>query len=419
LNETKTGRNRLRIRHVAIHRLREAGNNPRVMPPSEAEKLRRSVEAFGMVEPIVVRRKDLTIIGGHQRLEAARALGMSTVPVVYVDVTEEQAKVLNLALNRISGGWDLPKLGQLLEELRDLPEVDESLAGFDPPELDEILGGLEKESTFEDRDDFDLAAVVARKAREAPSQVHSGDMWMLGRHRLLCADSLQTGVLSRLCEGKPPDIVLTDPPYGIDYRSQSIRRTGEAAEIANDESSGYEEFLDRALSAIRSLLADGSVIYLFAGGGGPKPVLAQAILGAARHFNLQNVLVWDKQSPGLNWRWRYSWEAIIEASVGQPSCWYGGSDKTNILRCSKVMPRVGGHPTPKPVVLLADILRASSAPGAVVLDPFCGMGSTLIAAEKAGRTCLAVEIEPFYCDLVLSRWESLTGERAEKEIGNA
>jgi DNA modification methylase len=389
------------------------------MPADEADKLRRSIRTFGLVDPLIVRRADHTIIGGHARWAAAEGLGMKTVPVVYLDITAEQAKVLNLALNRISGEWDLPKLGQLLADLRALPAIDVSLAGFDPPELEEILAGLDTGEDSNEAERFDLAGALARKARSAPNRVQPGDQWALGRHHLMCGDSLKDGALARLCEGQQPGIALTDPPYGVAYQSQTMRRVGEDADIANDDTEGYREFLARALPAIRGVMGQGSVIYLFAGGGGPKPVLAHAMLEIARHFDLLNVLVWDKQTPGMNWRWRYTWEAVIEASVGKPSCWYGGNDRANVLRCPRAMPKVGGHPTPKPTRLLADILRAASATGETVLDPFCGMGSTLIAAEQTGRTCLAVDIEPFYCELTLSRWESLTGESARKEACDA
>jgi DNA modification methylase len=389
------------------------------MPAAEAAKLCRSVQEFGMVQPVIVRTADHTIIAGHQRVEAARALGIASLPVIYLDLPKERAKVLSLALNRIAGEWDVPRLEQLLQELQDLPEVDVSLTGFDPPELDELLAGVDGDQETHDREGFDLAAELARRARGAATRVQPGETWVLGRHRLLCGDSLREGALAGLCEGQQPSIVVTDPPYGLSYESQSMRRLGAGAEIANDDTEGYREFLARALPAIRSVMGQGSVIYFFAGGGGPKPALAHAMLEVSRHFDLLNVLVWDKQSPGLNWRWRYAWEAVIEASVGKPSCWYGGNDRANVLRCPRVMPQLGGHPTPKPVPLLAEILRAASPPGSVVLDPFCGMGSTLIAAEQTGRVCMAVEIEPFYCDLILSRWESLTGQSARKEACDA
>ena len=138
-------------------------------------------------------------------------------------------------------------------------------------------------------------------------------------------------------------------------------------------------------------------------------MLAKALLAIAQHFTLLNTLVWDKMDPGLGWRWRRSWEAIIEASVGKPRIWNGGTDCRNVLRFPKAIPQQDDHPTPKPVPLLEELIRCASPTRGLVLDPFAGSGPTLIAAERTGRTCHAVELEPRYCDIVLARWEALTG----------
>jgi len=151
------------------------------------------------------------------------------------------------------------------------------------------------------------------------------------------------------------------------------------------------------------------VMYWFAGGGGGEPVLAKALLAISEHFTLLNTLVWDKVDPGLGWRWRRSWEAIIEASNGQPKGWYGGTEKRNVLRYAKAIPQADDHPTPKPVPLLEELIRAAAPFRGLILDPFAGSGPTVIAAERTGRTCLAVELEPRYCDIVLARWEALAG----------
>jgi DNA modification methylase len=389
------------------------------MPDAEMEKLRRSIEAFGFVEPVVVRRKDNTVIGGHQRLEAAKALGLKKVPVVYVDVSEQEAKALNLALNRIQGEWDLPKLGELLEELRDLPSLDETLSGFDDREIDALLADLERQqqpAPYEES--FDLAADMLQAQRlSAPTRVKTGDIWQLGRHRLMCGDSLASGVLERLCDGNKVDLVLTDPPYGIEYQSDMPRSGRRKQRIANDATSDYDVFLGRALPAIKGVMKRGAVIYWFAGGGGGEPVLAKALLAISEHFALLNTLVWDKVDPGLGWRWRRSWEAIIEASHGKPRGWYGGMEKRNVLRYARAIPQADQHPTPKPVPLLEELIRASAPARGLVLDPFAGSGPTLIAAERTGRTCFAVELEPRYCDIVLARWEALAGGKAVKVSG--
>ncbi len=156
----------------------------------------------------------------------------------------------------------------------------------------------------------------------------------------------------------------------------------------------------------------GAALYLFCGGGGAEPVLAKALLAVSEHFDLLNTLVWDKVDPGLGWRWRRSWEAIIEASVGKPRVWHGGTEKRNVVRYAKAIPQSDEHPTPKPVPLLEEIITAAAPTRGIVLDPFAGSGPTLIAAERTGRVCYAAELEPRYCDIILARWEACSGSRA-------
>jgi site-specific DNA-methyltransferase (adenine-specific) len=141
-------------------------------------------------------------------------------------------------------------------------------------------------------------------------------------------------------------------------------------------------------------------------------IASRALLAISQHLTLLNTIVWDKIDPGLGWRWRRPWEAIIEASVGQPKGWYGGTEKRNVLRYPRAIPQADDHPTPKPVALLEELIRASVRRRGLILDPFAGSGPTLIAAERTGRTCLALEIDPRYCDIVLARWEALAGDTA-------
>ncbi len=373
------------------------------------ESLQHSIAHWGLVQPLVVRREDNTVIAGHQRLEAARALGLTEVPVVWVDVSEQEAQALALALNRISGEWDLPKLAAVLEKLQSLPDLDASLMGFSEKEIDALLAAVERESAPDPREESFPAAAEALQEwiEQAPTRVSKGEVWQLGRHRLLCGDSLAAGMLERLCQGKV-DLVLTDPPYGIGYRSTQPTAGRRKRKIANDGAEEFEGFLGRALPAIKAVLKRGGELYWFAGGGGGEPVLAKALLAISQHFTLQNTLVWDKLDPGLGWRWRRSWEAIIEASVGKPQVWHGGTNARNVLRFPKAIPQSDDHPTPKPVPLLEEIIRAASPARGRVLDPFAGSGSTLIAAERTGRACLAAELEPRYCDIIVARWEALT-----------
>jgi DNA modification methylase len=400
------------IEHVAPDTLLPYAGNPRTISAGQMAALQRSIRQFGFVDPLVVRRADRTVIGGHQRLEAAKTLGLKTVPVVFVDLTESEASLLNIALNKISGDWDLEQLGQILTELRDLPDVDVSLSGFDTQELEDLFAEMEAEGDLRQEGEQLDAEMLDRLAHpRSTGRVEPGQLWRLGRHRLVCADALEPDTLDRLCAGKRIPLVLTDPPYGIDYQSAAGK-----APIANDGSADFEAFLARALPVVRSAMTSGATLYWFAAGGGPT--LGQALLAISQHFTLQNLIVWDKETPGLGWRWRRSWEAIIEASVGKPARWYGGTHRRNVLRWPKVIPDGEDHPTPKPPELLAELIRVSSRPGQLILDPFAGSGSTLIAAQLTGRICYACELEPGYCELMLERWERLTGEQSLLEEGS-
>jgi DNA modification methylase len=368
---------------------------------------------------MVARRSDRLVIGGNQRLEAVRIVGLETVPVVFIQISAGEAKVLNLALNKIQGEWDLQRLGALLEELTNLPDLDVALTGFDPPEIDSLLAELERQQMpgpYEDS--FELAAEALQQHREsAPTRVKPGDTWQLGRHRLYCGDSLAPGALERLCQGAKTDIVVTDPPYGIGYQSTLAKRGRRKRAIAGDGVGEYEAFLAQALPAMKAVMKRGAALYLFCGGGGAEPVLAKALLAVSEHFDLLNTLIWDKVDPGLGWRWRRSWEAIIEASAGRPRVWHGGTEQRNVLRFPKAIPQQGDHPTPKPVPLLEELIRCAAPARGLVLDPFAGSGPTLIAAERTGRICLAAEIEPRYADITAARWEACSGGKATVETG--
>ena len=406
----------LTIEHVPVETLRPFPENPRVMPSSQMQKLVRSIRRFGVVEPLVVRRSDRLVIGGNQRLEAVRIVGLKTVPVVFIQISDAEAKILNLALNRIQGTWDLPKLGELLEELTGLPDLDETLTGFDLPEIDDLLSDLERQAAPSPREEsFPQAAEALQDwAERAPTRVSHGQLWRLGRHRLFCGDSLLPGHLEKLTGGAPVDMTLTDPPYGLDYQSSQAAPGRRKRKIANDESSGFGAFLERALPAIKGQMKKGAVLYWFASGGGPSTALARVLLAVERHFDLLNLLCWDRVDPGLGWRWRRSWEAIIEAANGKPTTWNGGTEMRNVLRFPKAIPQSEEHPTPKPVPLLEELIKACCPTRGLVLDPFAGSGSTFIAAERTGRTCFAAELEPRYCDITLARWEAVTGQQAAR-----
>ncbi len=203
----------LTVEHVPIDALRPDPANPRRISEEELDALERSLRQFGFVQPVVARRQDATVIGGHQRLVAARRLGLTSVPVIWLDVSAEQARLLGLALNKISGSWDDALLARLLAELQSVPDLDLSLSGFGDDEVKELLRSLEVRERRERPEAFDLDEAL-EEARRAP-RTKLGDLWILGDHRLLCGDATKPEDVDRLLGGAEPRLLATDPPYGV------------------------------------------------------------------------------------------------------------------------------------------------------------------------------------------------------------
>ncbi len=203
----------LTVEHVPIDALRPDPANPRRISEEELDALERSLRQFGFVQPVVARRQDATVIGGHQRLVAARRLGLPSVPVIWLDVSAEQARLLGLALNKISGSWDDALLARLLAELQSVPDLDLSLSGFGDDEVKELLRSLEVRERRERPEAFDLDEAL-EVARRAPRTM-LGDLWILGDHRLLCGDATKPEDVDRLLGGAEPRLLATDPPYGV------------------------------------------------------------------------------------------------------------------------------------------------------------------------------------------------------------
>jgi ParB-like chromosome segregation protein Spo0J len=203
----------LSVEEIPLDELRPDPANPRRISEDELEALTRSLRQFGFVQPVLARREDRTVIGGHQRLVAARRLGLATVPVTWLDVSVEQARLLGLALNKISGTWDEQLLARLLADLGATPDVDVSLSGFDEDEIRDLLRSLETRDKRERPEAFDLDAALD-EARRAPRTTR-GELWRLGDHRLLCGDATDEADVGRLLEGAAPTLLATDPPYGV------------------------------------------------------------------------------------------------------------------------------------------------------------------------------------------------------------
>jgi len=396
------------------------------MPEAEMHKLVRSIETFGLVEPLVVRRSDNLVIGGHQRLEAGKALGLTKVPVVFVDVTEEEAKALNLALNRIQGQWDLPKLGELLEELRDLPELDITLTGFDNREIDELLAELERQQplpAFEESFDAEQAMAEAEE-RAGPTRVHPGEVWQLGRHRLLCGDATDPANWQQLMAGEAAHAIVTDPPYGINYvggraaqeeRISAKRRGAKGQEsdaywddLTDDE---YRQLLISSLGLAHQHSDDKAPLYLWFASSHLREVLdCMSECG----WQERNLLVWVKNNGAgaLFAQYKHWYEPCFYAyKKGRAPRWHGPTNERTVWEHDK--PMVNDlHPTMKPVALIERAIINSTYRKQLVVDSFLGSGTAIIAAQRTGRICYGMERDARYCDVILARWEALTGQEA-------
>jgi DNA modification methylase len=443
----------LRVENKKITDLKPAPYNPRLdLQPGDPdyEKLKRSIQEFGLVEPIVFNERTGYVVGGHQRLKVLQDLGWSEVPVSVVDLDPEKEKALNVALNKIEGDWDNFKLKELLEEL-DTGAFDITITGFDEEEIEDLMTQFyveEETEVKEDNFDPDKAAEEVQEPITKP-----GDVWLLGRHRLMCGDSTNIDDVLRLMGGKQADMIFTDPPYNVDYEGSN----GKKIKNDNMEDSAFYQFLYDAFVAMYTVLKEGGPIYVcHADSEGLN--FRKAFKDAG--FLMKQCLIWVKNSLVLG-RQDYHWkhEPILYGwKPGAAHAWYGGRKQDTVVEedvdlvvqkegdhfvlsfsngIKSVMVKVpsyeivfsgddsdsttwriekpkknADHPTMKPIALCARAIQNSSNPGELVLDPFGGSGSTLIACEQTGRTCFTMEFDPVYADVIVKRWEEFTGQKA-------
>ncbi|MGZ3357585.1 MAG: site-specific DNA-methyltransferase [Isosphaeraceae bacterium] len=396
------------VENVAIGALRPDLANPRRISDADLEALTRSIQEFGMVDPIIARREDSTVIGGHQRLVAARRLGLKTVPVVFVDLSPEQAHLLNLALNRISGSWDQDLLARLLADLDAKPNIDLSLTGFGDDEIAKLLKGLDAREKRSREETFDLDA--AWQAAKADTRVVRGDVWRLGDHRIMCGDSTSEAEVERLMGGEAARLMVTDPPYGVAYEvdGKNPKFKKRRGPIANDDLGAEQAKF--WTDAFRHWPLEGDA-YIF-GPSGPLIFELAAALTAAG-IDPRQLLIWVKDRLVLGRsHYHYRHEHILYGWKGKSS--WNGSRKEDSIWDEPRPADSPEHPTIKPLPLCERAIENSSQPNDIVIDAFLGSGTTLIAAERTGRRCFGMEIDPRYVSLVLARWGAFTGQSAEK-----
>lgn len=395
----------MNIQKINILKLKPSEYNPRKdLQPEDEEyiKIKNSILEFGYVAPVII-NADMTVIGGHQRLKVLKELGYEEIQCIVVDLDKNKEKALNLALNKISGEWDNDKLEAILAELKET-DIDMNITGFSNDEIDDIL----KDIMGSNEDDFDLEEAL-EEIEEPITKV--GDIWKLGKHRLLCGDSTQQEDVMRLMNNQEADILLTDPPYNVDYE-------GTAGKIENDnmnETEFYNLLID-AFKNMHSVAKAGCPIYVFhADTEGLN--FRNAFKNAG--FKLAQCLVWVKNTFVMG-RQDYQWkhEPILYGwKEGKAHYFIDSRSQNTVLEFDKPT-RNAEHPTMKPIDLLVYLIKNSSKENNLIVDLFGGSGSSLIAAEQTNRICYTMELDPRYCDVIIKRWETLTGQKAELEKNN-
>ena len=374
-------------------------NNARTHSPEQLTKLRSSLREFGFINPVIIDR-DYNIIAGHGRVLAAKEEGIMEVPCVFVDyLTEAQKKAYILADNRMAldAGWDEELLRIEIESLQG-EDFDVSLTGFEEQELADLFA-IEGDKAAKD-DDFDLSAAL-----EKASFVERGDLWIVGRHRLVCGDATQAEDVERLMDGKKANLIVTDPPYGVSFKSS------DGLTIQND-SMKDEEFYTFLLTAFQCMaehLENGGSAYVFhADTEGLN--FRKAFIDAG--FHLAGVCIWVKNSLVLG-RSDYQWQhepVLFGWKKGGKHSWYSDRRQTTIWNYDKPK-RNKNHPTSKPLDLLGYPICNSSQENAIILDTFGGSGSTLMACEQLNRICHMMELDEKYASVILRRYVEDTGDK--------
>ena len=379
---------------VPIGKLVPYVNNARTHSPEQINKLRSSLREFGFINPVIIDR-DFGVIAGHGRILAAKEEGIAEVPCVFADhLTEAQKKAYIIADNRMAmdAGWDEELLRVEIEALQ-AEAFDLSLTGFDDKELSDLF----KDDADVQEDDFDVDAEL-----EKPTFSKTGDVWTLGRHRLVCGDSTKADTFEVLMNGRKANLVVTDPPYNVNYE-------GAAGKIKNDNLADekFYQFLFDAFSNIEKVMADDASIYVFhADTEGLNFRKAFSDAG----FYLSGCCIWKKPSLVLG-RSPYQWQhepCLYGWKKSGKHQWYSDRKQTTIWEFEKTKKNTD-HPTMKPIPLLAYPIQNSSMSNTLVLDPFGGSGSTLIACEQTDRECYTIELDEKYCDVIVKRYIEQTG----------
>ena len=430
------------IQKLPLSELHPAAYNPRVdLKPSDLEyqAIMNSINSFGYIEPIIWNKRTGNIIGGHQRYKILKAQGKTEAEVVVVDFDPDKEKAANLALNKAVGLWSDSKVEELLKELSET-EWDMKMYNFDDFDLNTCSQDTDKDPRKEELD--------------IPKRAEKGDVWILGRHRLICGDSTEPETLTRLMAGKKIDLLCTDPPYNVDYHgSAKYSRAGKPAReaIQNDNmsSSAFVDFLTQVFFNCKENMKEGAPYYIFMS---YRALLEAQEAERVAGFRPHQIIIWVKdhlvlgmndyhqRSEPILYGWKegahhyFKRDRTQDAVLNYKPFDFSKMTKEELLKYINdvikgyeeygdilLVPKPQKsplHPTMKPVELIGRLVNNSSMPDNNVLDPFGGSGTTLIACEQLHRNAFLVEYEPHYCDCIIDRWEKLTGLKAVKEEAN-
>lgn len=392
-----------------LSELNPAPYNPRQISEQQLERLKNSITEFSLVEPIIWNRQTGHVVGGHQRYKVLQSLGVQSTQVVVVDIPLSKEKALNLALNRIHGDWDLEMLRDVIIDI-DTGEFPIELTGFDYDELKDLID-YEKQTLLTDAED---------DAVPAPPEVpitELGDTWILGNHRIYCGDSTDEGSLKAFLNGEQGRMIFTDPPYNVNYEDTFGRK------IMGDNQKDFRGFLGKVYQNAFANCSDNAPAYICYA---EAKVLEFLTCAMDAGWDYRNTLIWLKDVQAMNfghYTWKY--EPILYIAKGHPE-FYGQKNHPNVFEFPSFNSFAGRkddngqkmvkslHPNQKPVDLIVKTIENSSKRDDIVLDLFGGSGTTLIACEKTGRKARLVELDPIYCDVIVTRWENYTGKKAER-----
>ncbi len=407
---------------VPVDECKPLGRQTRTHPPHQVRKLAASLQRFGFVLPIVV-DAEWRVVAGWGLVQAARQLDLSEVPAVRLtDISEADLRMLRLALNRISddAAWDRTALSLEFSDILVLaPQSELEITGFEIAEIDVHLDG----QGLDQEDDGPIPEID----RNTAPATCLGDLWLLGEHRLLCADALQQASYARLLGTDKADMMFADPPYNVPVEGHvsgrgAVKHADFAMASGELSSAEFESFLQTSLGHAAACSVDGAIHYVCMDWRHQREVLAA---GDQVYSELKNLCVWNKSNAGMGSLYRSKHELIYVFKVGQGPhinnvalgrygrhrsnvCDYVSQNALNGTATSKL----ALHPTVKPVAMIADAIRDCSNRGGLILDPFGGAGTTLIAAERTGRRARVIEFEPTFVDVSIERWQRLTGRTA-------